>query len=110
MLERRHEHIPDGWTPPFDFPDVFQSFVDVPSLEEAKVRWQLAAAINEVQQCWYSRFAARIFHLPELLRHAEREEALAHNYFAHWSPPVTGALWAQTIWVLDALNAAILPG
>jgi hypothetical protein len=106
-LERRHEHIPAGYTPDFDFPDVFAAFVDVPDLDEARARWQLCAVVNEVQQAAYSRSAAALFRLPELVRHAEREEALAACYAAHWSPACTRELWRQCLLVLDALNAAL---
>jgi hypothetical protein len=105
-LERRHEHVPDGWTPVFDFPDQFRLFVDAVGVEDARVRWQLCAGLNEVQQQWYSRDAARRFRVPELARHAERERELAVNYFACWAPPATRELWRQTVLILDALNAA----
>ena len=105
-LERRHQHVPDGWTPRFKFPDEFRLFIDALSVDEARVRWQLCAALNEVQQQWYSRHAAERFAVPELLKHAERERQLAINYFSHWAPPVTRELWRQCIIMLDGLNAA----
>jgi hypothetical protein len=106
-MEHRHEHIPDGFTPVIEFPDVFTAFIDAPDLEDARARWQLCAVINEIQQCHYSRFAAGLFRLPELLRHAERERELAICYAAHWSPGCTIELWRQCLWVLDALNAEV---
>ena len=75
-------------------------------LDNTRARWQLAVALNEVQQSCYSTYAAELFRLPELHRHAERERALARNYFGHWSPRCTIDLWRETIYVLDALNAA----
>lgn len=106
-LERRHEHVPDGFTPEFEFPDVFREFVEHGDLDDGRARWQLAVALNEVQQCAYSDFAAELFRLPALRRHAARERDLARNYFAHWSPRCTRDLWRETIYVLDALNAAV---
>ncbi len=106
-LERRHLHIPEGPTPRVDFPDVFRAFLDVDDPEEVAARWQLAAALNEVQQAAYTRWTAQTYRIPALVRHAEREEALARNYIGHWRPACTPALWRQTIWVLDALNAAL---
>lgn len=106
-LEDRHQHIPDGPTPEVDFPDVFRAFIDVDDPEEVAARWQLAAAANEIQQAAFTRWTARAQRLPELVRHAEREEALARNYIGHWRPACTPALWRQTLWVLDALNAAL---
>lgn len=105
-LEQRHRHIPDGWTPACEFPDEMRQFIDAPTLEDARLRWQLCAALNEVQQHWYSRHAAARFAVPALLQHAARERELALNYFAHWAPPVTRELWRQCIVLLDALNAA----
>jgi hypothetical protein len=105
-LERRHQHIPDGWTPPFRFPDEFRLFIDALAADDARVRWQLCAAINEVQQQHYSRHAAERFGVPELVEHAARERQLAVNYFSHFAPPVTRELWRQCILVLDGLNAA----
>jgi hypothetical protein len=105
-LERRHEHVPEGWTPDFDFPDEFRLFIDALDLDDARARWQLCAAVNEVQQQWYSRHAAERFGVPELALHGERERRLALNYFAHWAPRVTRELWRQVILMLDALNAA----
>lgn len=107
-LESRHLHIPPGWSPRFEFPDAFGSFLDSGSLDDARARWQLCAALNEVQQSAYSADLARRFRLPELSRQSEREAELAQNYFRHWSPPATAALWRQCILVLDALNAAVL--
>ncbi len=106
-LENRHEHIPPGWTPPLQFPAEFSMFIDVPSLDQARARWQLIAAINEIQQAHYSSYAAGLFRLPELNAHAARERALAINYFGHWAPDATGALWRQCILILDGLNAAV---
>lgn len=105
-LERRHQHIPDGWTPPFKFPDEFRLFIDALSVDDARARWQLCAGFNEVQQQHYSRHAAERFAVPALVEHAARERALAVNYFSHWAPNATRALWRQCILVLDALNAA----
>ena len=105
-LERRHQHIPDGWTPPFKFPDEFRLFIDALSVDDARVRWQLACGLNEVQQQHYSRHAAARFGVPELAAHGARERALAINYFSHWAPPATRELWRQCLLVLDGLNAA----
>ncbi|MFO7561789.1 MAG: hypothetical protein R6X02_04045 [Enhygromyxa sp.] len=105
-LERRHEHIPAGYTPKFEFPRVFAEFVEHGDLDDSRARWQLAVGLNEVQQTCYSRFAAGLFRLPELRRHAARERELAINYFGHWAPRCTKELWRETLWVLDALNAA----
>ena len=106
-LEHRHQHIPDGPTPEFEFPAAFTEFVEHGELDDSRARWQLAVALNEIQQCCYSEYAAGLFRLPELRRHAARERALAHNYFGHWSPRCTRDLWRETIYVLDALNAAV---
>jgi hypothetical protein len=105
-LEHRHEHIPDGFTPRFRFPDEFRLFIDALSVDDARVRWQVACGLNEVQQACYSAHAAERFGVPELARHGERERELAINYFSHWAPPVTRELWRQCIIMLDALNAA----
>lgn len=108
-LERRHEHVPAGERPPFEFPEVFAGYVECSewgTLDDSRARWQLAVGLNEVQQCCYSEFAARLFRLPELHRHAARERELACNYFGHWAPRCTLELWRETILVLDALNAA----
>lgn len=105
-LERRHEHIPAGYTPAFAFPREFAEFVEHGKLDDSRARWQLAVGLNEVQQTCYSNFAASLFRLPELRRHAARERGLAINYFQHWAPKCTVELWRETIWVLDALNAA----
>jgi len=105
-LERRHQHIPDGWTPPFKFPDEFRLFIDALSVDDARARWQLCAAFNEVQQQHYSRHAAERFGVPELALHGARERELAIHYFSHWAPNATRELWRQCILVLDALNAA----
>jgi hypothetical protein len=106
-LEHRHEHIPPGHTPPFAFPRVFADFVEYGDLDDSRARWQLAVGLNEVQQQAYSSFAAELFRLPELHRHAARERELALHYFGHWAPRCSEALWRETIWVLDALNAAV---
>jgi hypothetical protein len=105
-LEHRHQHIPAGWTPSFKFPDEVRQFIDALTIEDARVRWQLVAALNEVQQQWYSRHAAERFAVPELAIHGARERELALNYFAHWAPSVTRTLWRQCIVLLDGLNAA----
>jgi hypothetical protein len=105
-LERRHEHIPAGWTPAFKFPDEFRQFIDALAVDDARVRWQLCTALNEVQQQHYSRHAAERFGVPELAEHAARERELAINYFSHWAPDATRELWRQCILVLDGLNAA----
>src|SRR6185369_14923653 len=36
-LEVRHEHIPPGWAPEFEFPDAIRIFLDEATVEEAKV-------------------------------------------------------------------------
>ncbi len=107
-LEHRHQHIPAGYAPRFAFPAAFAQFLGSGSLEDARVRWQLCAALNEVQQSHYSADMARRCALPELRQQSEREAELACNYFAHSAPPVTLALWRQCILLLDALNAAVL--
>jgi hypothetical protein len=106
-LEHRHEHIPPGWTPPLEFPVETDAFLVGGTLDDARARWQLLAALNEVQQAHYSAYAARLFRLPELAAHAARERALALNYFAHWAPPCSEALWRQCLIVLDGMNAAV---
>lgn len=106
-LERRHEHVPPGFAPHFEFPSVFREFLEGGDLDDGRARWQLAVGLNEVQQCCYSEFAADHFRLPELRRHAARERALAINYFGHGAPTCTQDLWRETIYVLDALNAAV---
>jgi hypothetical protein len=106
-LERRHLHVPAGWTPSFDFPGEFAAWIDVRPLEVARARWQLACALNEVQQVHNSRDCARRFRLPELERHAARERELAVNYLSHWAPEVSRALFRECIYVLDGLNAAV---
>jgi hypothetical protein len=106
-LERRHEHIPDGYTPRFEFPRAFTQFIEHGDLDDSRARWQLAVGLNEVQQSGYSAYAAKLFRLPELHRHAARERALAVNYFGHWAPRCSRDLWRETIWILDALNAAV---
>jgi hypothetical protein len=103
----RHEHVPPGYTPPLEFPREIDAWVDRDPLDEARARWQLLAALNEVQQSSYSHHLAALFRLPELERQAERERELARNYFAHWSPPATRALWAQAMYLLDAMNASV---
>jgi hypothetical protein len=105
-LEHRHEHVPAGWTPPLAFPSALIEFLDAP-LDEARARWQLLAALNEVQQSSYSASLVALFRLPELAAHAARERELAINYLGHWSPPATVALWRQCIYLLDALNASV---
>jgi hypothetical protein len=106
-LEHRHEHVPAGWTPRFDFPSVFAAWIDVPELDAARVRWQLAAGLNEVQQAHNSEDCARRFRLPELRLHAARERELAINYFGHYAPGVTRALFRDCLFMLDGLNAAV---
>jgi hypothetical protein len=106
-LEHRHEHVPPGHTPSFEFPAAFREYLEWGDLDDSRARWQLAVGLNEVQQCCYSEFAADLFRLPELRRHAARERSLAINYFAHWAPACTRELWRETIHVLDALNAAV---
>jgi hypothetical protein len=108
-LERRHEHVPPGWTPRFDFPDGFAAFVSAPDgdLDDARARWQLVCALNEVQQACYSAHAAERFRLPELHRHAARERELALHYFSRWAPDASDALLRQCLFVLDGLNAAV---
>ncbi|HXU73958.1 MAG TPA: hypothetical protein VN947_31775 [Polyangia bacterium] len=105
-LEERHRHIPDGWTPPFKFPDELRMFIDALAVDDTRARWQLCAAINEVQQQHYSRHAAERFGVPELAAHAARERELAVSYFSHWAPNATRELWRQCVLVLDGLNAA----
>jgi hypothetical protein len=46
--------------------------------------------------------------LPELERHAARERAMAIAYFERWAPESSEELWRQSLWILDALNAALL--
>ena len=70
-LERRHEHVPAGDTPSFEFPQLFRDYIEWGDLDDTRARWQLAVCLNEVQQATYSDFAARLFRLPELHRHAE---------------------------------------
>jgi hypothetical protein len=106
-LEHRHEHVPPGWTPPFDFPPEFAHWLEEADLDEARARWQLACALNEVQQAHNSADCARRFRLPELNLHAERERELAINYLSHWAPPASRARFGECIFVLDALNAAV---
>lgn len=106
-LEHRHEHIPPGYCPPFEFPGPFIEFIDAPRLDDVRARWQLTTAFNEVQQTVYSAHAAARFRLPALELHAARERELAHNYFDHWAPACTRELWAQSIYVLDVLNAGV---
>ncbi|MEZ4298628.1 MAG: NAD(P)/FAD-dependent oxidoreductase [Polyangiaceae bacterium] len=106
-LERRHEHIPPGFTPPLEFPEVFDEWLEAGSLDDARVRWQLAAALNEVQQTVYSEDAARTFGIRELSTHAAREREMAVSYLQHWAPRVTRELFRQAIVILDALNAAV---
>jgi hypothetical protein len=105
-LEGRHPHIPPGYTPSFKFPDEFRLFIDALGLEDARARWQLCTALNEVQQQWYSTHAAERFGVPELAQHGARERQLAVNYFSHWAPKATRELWRQCIIMLDGLNAA----
>ncbi len=107
-LESRHLHIPAGFTPHIDFPPEFATFLESGTLDDARVRWQICAALNEVQQSIYSAEMAERCGLPELVTQAEREAELARNYFAHASPRVSRELWRQCIVVLDALNAAVL--
>jgi hypothetical protein len=107
-LEHRHLHIPPGWAPEFAFPPAFGRFLQAGSLDDARARWQLCAALNEVQQSLYSADMARRCALPELGQQSEREAELARSYFAHYSPPATRDLWRQCIVLLDALNAAVL--
>jgi hypothetical protein len=106
-LEHRHEHVPPGWTPPLAFPAELARFLEAGDLDDARARWQLLAALNEVQQCHYSASLVTTFGLPELGEHAARERALALNYLAHWSPAATPALFRQCLIVLDALNATV---
>jgi len=106
-LENRHLHIPAGWTPQLEFLPEFAEWIDVPSLESAKARWQLATGLNEVQQAHNSEDCARRFRIPELRIHAARERELASNYFSHWAPLVTRELFRECLFVLDGLNAAV---
>ena len=106
FLERRHEHIPPGYTPPLLFPAAFVRFIDGGSVAEAKARFQLVAAQNEVQQHAYSLHLAELFGLPELRLHAERERVMAMVY-CRFAPPATEQLWRQSMLALDALNAAV---
>ncbi len=108
-LERRHEHVPPGWTPAFDFPREFGEFLGSGGdVARARVRWALVTAINEVQQACFSAHCAKIFRLPPLMDHAARERAMAINYFSHAAPPASHELWRQCIVVLDGLNAAVM--
>ncbi|MEO6953761.1 MAG: hypothetical protein ABI321_18310 [Polyangia bacterium] len=106
-LARRHEHVPPGWSPHFDFPREFAEWIDVPDVDEAKRRWQLATGLNEVQQAHNTADCARRFRLPILLEHAARERALAINYFSHWAPTVSRSTFRDCVLALDALNAAV---
>jgi hypothetical protein len=106
-LECRHEHVPSGWTPRLDFPAGFAQFIDCENLDEARARWQLVCALNEVQQAHASADAARRFRLPELERHAARERALALHYFSRWAPEASERLLRQCLTVLDGLNASV---
>src|SRR5262249_25684855 len=58
--EPRHEPVPPGWPPRLDFPPAFGWFVAAPDgdLDDARARWQLVCALNEVQQSAYSAHAA----------------------------------------------------
>jgi hypothetical protein len=109
-LDRRHEHVPDGWAPIFDFPVEFAQWIDCgPPFggDDMRARWQLATTLNEVQQAHYSDHAAARFRLPELRRHAERSRQMAINYFSHWAPGASEALWRQSLTMLDGINAAL---
>jgi hypothetical protein len=106
-LENRHQHIPEGWTPACEFPAAIDPFFNDAEVADAKARWQLVAALNEVMAAASSRHLAKLLALPLLERQAEREEALAKNYFAHWSPEATHELWRQCILIIDGINAAI---
>jgi hypothetical protein len=106
-LENRHQHIPEGWAPQCEFPTAIDPFFNEAGIEDAKARWQLVAAFNEVMAAASSRYMAKLLALPMLERQAAREEALARNYFAHWSPPATRELWRQCILVIDGINAAV---
>ena len=106
-LENRHQHIPEGWAPVCDFPPAIDPFFNDASVTDAKVRWQVVAAFNEVMAAASSRYMVKLFALPALERQAEREEALARNYFAHWTPQITRELFRQCILVIDGINAAI---
>lgn len=107
-LDRRHDHVPPGFTPRFRFPPAFAAFLDAGTLDEAKARFQLTAALNEVQQHAASLDLAGRMGLPELERHAARERAMAIAYFEHWAPECELDLWRQSLWILDGLNAALL--
>jgi hypothetical protein len=106
-LENRHQHIPDGWAPTCEFPPALDPFFNDTDLENAKVRWQLVCAFNEVMAAASSLYMKKLLALPMLERQATREEALARNYFAHWSPPVSRELWRQCLVVIDGINGAV---
>lgn len=106
-LENRHQHVPEGWTPALEFPGAIDAFFNDTGVEDAKARWQLVASLNEVMAAASSRYLMKLLALPVLERQALREEALARNYFAHWSPPVSAELWRQCILVIDGINAAV---
>ena len=106
-LENRREHVPPGWSPRLDFPTEFALWLDVPDLEVARLRWQLVALFNEVQQHHQTEDCARRFRLPELSLQAARERELAINYSRHLAPPVTRALLREVLYILDALNAGV---
>ncbi len=106
-LERRHQHIPPGYTPSFEFPPTFEQFIDGGDLDDARARWQLAAAFNEVQQTVFSDHLADLYGIAELHTHAERERELALSYLSHWSPNITESLFRQCVHHLDALNASV---
>ncbi len=106
-LENRHTHIPAGWSPPCEFPSPIDKFFADDDVAAAKIRWQLVAALNEVMQYAATLHMAELVQLPVLKKHADRERALALNYFAHEAPPADRALWRQCIIVLDGMNAAV---
>jgi hypothetical protein len=106
-LEGRHLHVPSGPAPYVDFPATFGQFIDGGDLDDARARWQLAAALNEVQQTVLSDHLAKLYGLDELHAHAALEAKMAVSYFDHWSPQINERLWRQCIFHLDALNAGV---
>lgn len=106
-LAERHQHIPPGPAPALEFPPFFSEFLEAGDVDDARARWQLLVALNEVEQSSYSSHLGRRLGLEELERHAARERELAVNYLGHWSPPASERLWRQVIQVLDGLNAAV---
>ena len=94
-------------TPALRFPDAFRAWVDDDGLDDALMRFQLAAALNEVQQHAYTLHLADLFGLPELVRHAEYERRMALAYLTRCAPVASMEAFRQCVLVLDGLNAAV---